>query len=92
MKKRRLVRRPRYVRPEREAMKKHSKWKEGWFRYREIFDSILPPPTLLVSSESEGSIDMALVKLPALLLYTPLYYLLLVVFAILLYPWIALFS
>ena len=92
MRKRRIVRRSRYTRPDTTTTREHSKLREGWHHYREMFDSIIPPPTLFSQSESEGSLEMGLVKIPALLLYTPIYYILFLLLAILLYPWIALFS
>lgn len=62
-----------------------SLWGDAWYRYREAF-SVIPPPSALSAEENEGAIGMGLVRIPALVVYTPLYYLLLFGLAIPMFP------
>ncbi|MBK07130.1 MAG: hypothetical protein CL920_06085 [Deltaproteobacteria bacterium] len=53
-----------------------STWQRAWQRYTDFFEGLLPTPSDIADGESQGSTEMGLVRIPALLLYTPLYYLL----------------
>lgn len=68
-----------------------SAWGKSWYRFREAF-SILPHPSLLTAEENEGAVSMGAIRIPALIVYFPIYYILLVTTAIIVFPPLFLFT
>lgn len=64
---------------------------EAWYRYREAF-SVLPSPAILTAEENEGAVSMGAVRIPALLVYAPVYYILLILLAFIVYPPLLLYT
>lgn len=80
-----------FRRPEREPEQPPpGAWAEGWYRCCEFYDGMLPHPTSLTQAEGDGSLEMSMVRIPAMIVYFPLYYLFFGVFVLLAYPWMVL--
>lgn len=77
LRRRRMERR----RPERLRSRQEHFGAAVWYGYRDCFDYIFPHPMDIVNW-ADDAYEMTLIRVPVFLLYAPLYYVLLLVFAV----------
>jgi hypothetical protein len=70
-----------------------SVWVEAWLRYRDFYDSFMVHPSEFAQGgEGEGSVGMAIIRIPALVVYFPIYFIFLLVLLPIFYPFMLIAS